>query len=107
MYSFELFSEEFCGLFLEELDNYYASGLPVHRPNSMNNYGVMRHHTHAAAVAIAHAYNLPGQIIINHIGLKGAVTWLQQHVLHPLAMLLFPIQVCMTDIAHACCMETS
>jgi hypothetical protein len=37
VYSFKLFNDEFCDMFLEELDNYYASGLPVYRPNSMNN----------------------------------------------------------------------
>lgn len=41
VYSFELFSREFCTLFLEELDAYYASGLPIDRPNSMNNYGII------------------------------------------------------------------
>lgn len=62
VYSFEMLSPAFCDLFLEEvhtirfptpkstapswtfvrcaqLDNYYASGLPIARPNSMNNYG--------------------------------------------------------------------
>lgn len=70
VYSFQLLSEEFCDAFLEELDNYYSTGLPVHRPNSMNNYG----------------------IIVNQIGMKPAITWLQHTVLHPLSQLLFPIQ---------------
>ena len=39
VYSFEMFNAEFCEMFLEELDNYYESGLPIYRPNSMNNYG--------------------------------------------------------------------
>ena len=39
VYSFQLMSDEFCQKFLEELDGFYASGLPIDRPNSMNNYG--------------------------------------------------------------------
>ena len=41
VFSFPLFSPAFCELFLEELDHFYASGLPARRPNSMNNYGVV------------------------------------------------------------------
>ena len=40
VYSFQLMNDAFCNMFLEELDNYYASGLPIDRPNSMNNYGM-------------------------------------------------------------------
>ena len=68
VYSFELLSDEFCEIFLDELDGYYASGLPVTRPNSMNNYG----------------------IIVNSIGMRGALTHLQRHVLHPIAEALYP-----------------
>ena len=28
-------------MLLDELDGYYASGLPIERPNSMNNYGII------------------------------------------------------------------
>ncbi|KAL3892945.1 MAG: hypothetical protein SGPRY_014628, partial [Prymnesium sp.] len=70
VYSFEMLSPAFCDLFLEELDNYYASGLPIARPNSMNNYG----------------------IIVNQIGMKPAVTALQRAVLHPIASMLYPLQ---------------
>ena len=41
IYSFELFTEAFCRTFLDEVDNYDASGLPVRRPNSMNMYGLI------------------------------------------------------------------
>ena len=68
VYSFELLSDEFCELFLDELDGYYASGPPITRPNSMNNYG----------------------IIVNSIGMRGALTHLQRHVLHPIAETLYP-----------------
>jgi len=68
IYSFELFKPNFCEMFLEELDNYYASGLPIRRPNSMNNYG----------------------IIVNEIGLRDMMTRLQQDILWPIARVLFP-----------------
>lgn len=70
VYSFAIFSEAFCDTFLEELDAFYSSGLPVSRPNSMNNYG----------------------IIVNNIGLRAAVTRLQRDVLQPISDLLFPVQ---------------
>ena len=41
VYSFPLFTAEFCAMFLEELDNYKATGLPIRRPNSMNRYGLI------------------------------------------------------------------
>ena len=57
-------------MFLAELDNYYATGLPQPRPNSMNNYG----------------------IIVNQIGMQAVITRLQTEVLLPLSELLFPAQ---------------
>ena len=36
VYSFPIFQDAFSDAFLDELDGYYASGLPVYRPNSMN-----------------------------------------------------------------------
>lgn len=69
-YSFAVFSDEFCDLLLSELDGFYASGLPISRPNSMNNYG----------------------IIVNHIGLQPVISTLQRTVLQPLADLLYPEQ---------------
>jgi hypothetical protein len=41
VYSFPLFTAEFCTMFLEEVEHYQASGLPIQRPNSMNNYGIV------------------------------------------------------------------
>ncbi len=70
VYSFRAFSDEFCALLIEELDGYYASGLPISRPNSMNNYG----------------------LVVNDIGLRAVITQLQHHVLQPLASLLYPRQ---------------
>lgn len=70
VYSFPILSTEFCDMLLEELDNFYASGLPQHRPNSMNNYG----------------------IIVNNIGLRQALDHLQSLVLWPIANILFGAQ---------------
>merc|ERR1712113_41868 len=53
--------------FVEEIFNFYASGLPAKRPNSMNNYG----------------------IILNEIGLEPMINELQR-ILQPLGELLFP-----------------
>ena len=79
VYSFELFSKAFCETFLAEVDNYDASGLPVRRPNSMNMYG----------------------LIVNEIGMKEAITELQQEILWPVARLLFPLQSTQFDAHHS------
>jgi len=62
-----IFTESFCDLLLEEIFNFYDSGLPANRPNSMNNYG----------------------IILNDIGLESLVNKLQA-LLQPIGDLLFP-----------------
>lgn len=55
VYSFQLMSDEFCDKFLEELDNYYATGLPVYRPNSMNNCACARRtHLHSPSQSMSH-----------------------------------------------------
>lgn len=41
VFSMNLFTEQFCNLLLEEIFNFYESGLPAKRPNSMNNYGII------------------------------------------------------------------
>mmetsp|Transcript_52896 Transcript_52896/g.105103 ORF Transcript_52896/g.105103 Transcript_52896/m.105103 type:complete len:579 (-) Transcript_52896:21-1757(-) len=66
VYSMPLFSEAFCGMLLEEIFCFYASGLPARRPNSMNNYG----------------------IILSDIGLEPFVNKLQ-HLLQPVGRFLF------------------
>jgi hypothetical protein len=68
IFSLPVFNQAFCDMFLSELDNYYETGLPSPRPNSMNNYG----------------------IIVNLIGMRGMMDTLQQAFLAPLAGLLFP-----------------
>ena len=67
VYSFKLVTEAFCDLFLEEVFNFYKSGLPAKRPNSMNAYG----------------------IILNDIGMEPLIDELQR-VLQPLGQLLWP-----------------
>merc|ERR1712129_384587 len=61
-----LFSQAFCGMLLEDIFGFYASGLPARRPNSMNNYG----------------------IILSDIGLEPFVSKLQQ-LLQPVGRFLF------------------
>jgi hypothetical protein len=68
IYSFPMFTRNFTDIFLEELDNFYATGIPARRPNSMNMYGV----------------------IVNDIGMRPAIDELQRSMIQPLADLLFP-----------------
>jgi len=67
VFSFPIFTQAFCDILLQEIFNFYASGLEARRPNSMNNYG----------------------IILNEIGLEPLIDSLQQ-MLQPLGELLFP-----------------
>eukprot|EP01118_Nematostelium_gracile_P017231 TRINITY_DN72_c0_g1_i1.p1 TRINITY_DN72_c0_g1~~TRINITY_DN72_c0_g1_i1.p1 ORF type:complete len:348 (-),score=86.27 TRINITY_DN72_c0_g1_i1:47-1069(-) len=41
IYSFRMFTDKFCRELVEELQHFEASGLPIMRPNSMNNYGAI------------------------------------------------------------------
>jgi len=41
IYSFTMFTETFCRELIEEVESFESSGLPILRPNSMNNYGVV------------------------------------------------------------------
>mmetsp|Transcript_8199 Transcript_8199/g.18962 ORF Transcript_8199/g.18962 Transcript_8199/m.18962 type:complete len:460 (-) Transcript_8199:11-1390(-) len=67
IFHFKLFTNEFCDMFVEEIFNFYSTGLPAKRPNSMNNYG----------------------IILNEIGLEPMIDALQE-LFQPLGELLFP-----------------
>lgn len=67
VFSFRLFTDAFLDLLVDEIFNFYGSGLPARRPNSMNAYG----------------------IILNEIGLEPLIDALQQQ-LQPLGRLLFP-----------------
>ena len=41
VYTFPLFSDEYCAALIAEVEHFQRSGLPVRRPNSMNNYGLI------------------------------------------------------------------
>jgi hypothetical protein len=79
VYSFQLFSPEFCAMFLAEVDNYKASGLPIRRPNSMNRYG----------------------LIVNEIGMYDMISVLQAKLLQPIAQYIFPVEGSKFDSHHS------
>ena len=72
VYSFNCLSETFITMFNEEIQNFYDMSeehkIPVRRPNSMNQYGV----------------------VVNEIGMRPVITSFQQTYLWPLAKRLFP-----------------
>lgn len=70
VFSFPIFTMEFCELLMEEIRHFYGSKLPAKRPNSMNNYG----------------------IILNDIGLEPLIFDLQDAVIQPLASVLLPVE---------------
>mmetsp|Transcript_30410 Transcript_30410/g.51238 ORF Transcript_30410/g.51238 Transcript_30410/m.51238 type:complete len:463 (+) Transcript_30410:273-1661(+) len=78
VYSFPLFTAEFCTMFLEEVEHYQASGLPIQRPNSMNNYG----------------------IVTNEIGMEHMFDLLQKSVLQRVAGYLYAPQGWQLDRHH-------
>lgn len=67
VFSMPIFTDAFCDLLVGEIFNFYKSGLPARRPNSMNNYG----------------------IILNDIGFEPMMLELRR-MLQPLGKLLFP-----------------
>jgi len=69
VYQIDLFTDEFCDQFLEELDHFEASGIPLRRPNGMNRYGA----------------------ILSQLGFQdGLLVPLMQQIVKPLARLLWP-----------------
>lgn len=79
IYSLPFFTSRLCDHLLDELDGYRASGLPIRRPNSMNNYG----------------------IIVNEIGLRPAINALQDRYIQPIASLLYPAEASVMDGHHS------
>lgn len=83
VYSFNVFNDTFLRMLNEELDNFYkvseVESIPVRRPNSMNNYGV----------------------ILNEIGMRPMITAFQQTYLWPLSRHLFPAQASQFDDHHS------
>eukprot|EP00966_Prymnesium_polylepis_P090364 2092814-Prymnesium_polylepis.1 len=78
IFAFELLTHAFCDQLLEEMVHYEASGLPVVRPNSMNNYGV----------------------VLNSIGMERTMDLLQRDYVAPLAEALFPLEGAHVDHHH-------
>jgi hypothetical protein len=67
IYTFDMFTKQFCNSFIEEVALYEASALPRRRPNTMNNYG----------------------LILNDIGMYGLMSALMEMYLVPLVQLLY------------------
>ena len=78
IYSFPLLTEKACDMLCDEVEHFQTTGLPVRRPNSMNNYG----------------------IILNEIGLKEALSVLQSSIA-PVARALFPVEGQSLDDHHS------
>ena len=68
VYELQLFNQEFTSLFLEELEHYEASGIPLRRPNGMNRYGV----------------------ILSDVGFAPLFNQVSEALLKPVALHLFP-----------------
>jgi len=79
VYSFPMFTDKFCDMLTEELEGFCQSGLPIQRPNSMNNYGV----------------------VVNEIGMEGMMDLLQQRFLQPMSAYLYDPQGWHIDRHHA------
>lgn len=79
VYSLPIFTPRTCAMIVEEKDCYLSSGLPVFRPNSMNNYG----------------------LILNQIGMKKMLTELQQYYLRAISSVFFPRQSSHFDDHHS------
>ena len=77
VYKFQLFTPEFVALFLEELAHQEASRIPTRRPNGMNRYGCL----------------------LSQLGFGGMVEALSDHVLRPMAHVMFPNRVASGDIS--------
>ena len=41
LYAGKMFTDAFCAMFVEEIESFERSGMPLTRPNSMNNYGII------------------------------------------------------------------
>ena len=83
VYSFNAFSDDFVRIFNEEINNFYdvseRESIPVRRPNSMNNYGV----------------------IVNEMGMRPLISSLQHEYLWPLSRHLFPVEASQFDSHHS------
>lgn len=78
VYTFPIFTESFCELFISELNNYEQSGLPRRRPNTMNNYG----------------------LILNDIGMESLFTSFMNIYLLPIIQELFSNEIVTIGLDH-------
>ena len=95
VYSFEMLKEEFCVMLLNELQHYEVSGLPVQRPNSMNNCMRARSSsTTTSAIPLSHLHTFLSTdgVIVNQIGMRPLLDDLQARYIQPLSKLLFPVE---------------
>ena len=77
-----MFTDEFCAKLVAEVDSVAASGIPVQRPNSMNNYGV----------------------ILNLVGMRDMFTWMQREVAaHAVSRSLSQSLHMLTTSPQRCC----
>ncbi len=78
VYSFPLFTSEFCTKLIGIIDSYEATDFPKRRPNTMNNYG----------------------LVINDVGLKPLMDDLLMKVVAPLAQKCFPNELFTSTLDH-------
>lgn len=78
VFSFDLFSPEFCDLLVAEVDNYEATTLPRRRPNTMNKFG----------------------LILNEIGLEPVMSDLLRMFIGPLCSDLYPLENVSKGLDH-------
>lgn len=77
IFSFNLFTDEFCDMIVAEIDNFEVSGLPRRRPNTMNNYGHIAH----------------------EVGMQRTMTLLMQFIV-PLVETVFPNETVAYGLDH-------
>lgn len=79
VYSFEMFTEEFCQMLLQEIEHAQRTSRSLlERPNGMNRYG----------------------LVLNQLGLEPLITCLQQEYVLPLQAILYPEQGSGADDHH-------
>lgn len=81
IYSFPLFTHEFCDLLVQEVDSFESTSLPCRRPNTMNRLG----------------------LVVNDIGMEPFMTDLVELLLAPMCRALYPDEVitCALDHHHS------
>jgi hypothetical protein len=78
VFSFDLFTPEFCDMLVAEVDNYEATTLPRRRPNTMNRFG----------------------LILNEIGMEPLMSDLLTHFIGPLCKALYPTERVAVGLDH-------